>query len=57
LIKGECADVLNAGAEEGDAAFADAPAEKTAARPIAAVTTSDLNEIADILKPFQTFIR
>ena len=46
-----------AGTDAGDAAFAEAPAVKTAAKPIAAVTTNDLSDIADILKPFQTFIR
>ncbi len=49
--------MLTAGVDAGDAAFAEAPAVKTAAKPIAVVTTNDLSEIADILKPFRTFVR
>jgi len=47
----EPADVLTAGTATGDAALAEAAVVKMAATPRAAVTASDLSEIADIFEP------
>jgi hypothetical protein len=51
IMMAEPADVLTAGTATGDAALAEAAVVKMAATPRAAVTASDLSEIADIFEP------